>query len=54
MHSNQHDVRPHKNKHMAEKFERMLGMLMVFAIVLLAIGLVYGIATGDSTPNWMR
>lgn len=54
MHSDQHDIRPHKNKHVAEKFEGMLGVLMVVAIVLLAIGMVYAIATGDSTPSWMR
>jgi hypothetical protein len=54
MHSDQPEVRPHKNKHVAERFEGLLGKLMVAAIVLLAIGMVYAIATGDSTPSWMR
>ena len=54
MHSDQQEVRPHKNKHVAERFEGLLGTLMVVAIVLLAIGMVYGIATADSTPSWMH
>jgi len=54
MHSDHPEVRPHKNKHMAEKFEGLLGTLMVVAIVVLAIGMVYAIATGNSTPTWMR
>ncbi|HEX3367191.1 hypothetical protein [Phenylobacterium sp.] len=55
MHSDQPEVRPHKNKHVAERFEGLLGKLMVAAIVVLAIGMIYAIATGgDSTPSWMR
>jgi hypothetical protein len=60
MHSDHHDVgdhpgvRPHKNKHVAERFEGLLGTLMVIAIVVLAIGMVYAIATNDPTPSWMR
>lgn len=57
MHTEPHQggVRPHKNKHLAERFEGMLGTLMVIAIVLLAIGLVYGLVTsGSSTPRWMQ
>ena len=54
MHSDHPEVRPHKNKHVAEKMEGMLGTLMIVAIVLLAIGMVYAIATGDSTPSWMH
>ena len=42
MHSDQPEVRPHKNKHVAEKAEGMLGVLMVVAIALLAIGAVFG------------
>ncbi|MFN3584548.1 hypothetical protein [Phenylobacterium sp.] len=51
-----HDgVRHHKNKHLAERFEGMVGAVMVVAIVLLAIGLIYGImTTGDTTPRWMQ
>jgi len=54
MHSDHHDVEHHKPKHLAEKFEGMLGYLMIAAIVLLAIGMVYGIMTTDNTPSWMR
>ncbi|HXA41139.1 MAG TPA: hypothetical protein VNW53_19215 [Phenylobacterium sp.] len=54
MHSDQPEVRHHKNKHVAERFEGLLGKLMVAAIVVLAIGMVYAIATGDPTPTWMR
>lgn len=54
MHSDHPEVRPHKNKHLAEKFEGMLGTMMVVAIVVLAIGAVYMVMTGDSTPSWMR
>ena len=42
------------NKHLAERFEGMIGTLMVVAIVLLAIGMVYAIMTGNSTPSWMK
>lgn len=49
------EVRQHKNRHLAERFEGLLGTLMVVAIVLLAIGLVYGImTTGSETPRWMQ
>ncbi len=54
MHSDHQDVRPHRNKHIAERFEGLLGTLMIVAIVLLAIGMAYGIMTSDSTPSWMR
>ena len=57
MHTEPHhtEVRHHKNKHLAERFEKMLGTLMVIAIVLLAVGLIYGIVTtGDTTPKWMQ
>ena len=39
------EVQHHKPKHLAEKFESMIGIVMVGAIVLLAVGLVYGILT---------
>jgi hypothetical protein len=54
MHSDHPEVRVHKNHHRAERFEGMLGSLMVVAIVLLAIGAIYMVATGDSTPSWMH
>jgi hypothetical protein len=32
-----------------------VGIVMVAAIVLLAVGLIYGIlTTGDTTPSWMK
>ncbi len=44
-----------KNRHLYERFERFLGVLMVAAVAVLAIGLIYGVVTtGDSTPAWMR
>ena len=49
------EVRHHKPKHLAEKFEGMIGVLMVAAIALLAVGLIYGIlTTGSTEPSWMR
>jgi hypothetical protein len=49
------EVRHHKPKHLAERFEGMLGYVMVGIIVLLAIGLVVGImTTGSSEPKWMQ
>jgi hypothetical protein len=54
MHSDHQDVRPHRNKHIAERFEGLLGTMMVVAIALLVIGGAYMIMTGDSTPSWMR
>jgi hypothetical protein len=54
MHSDHPEVRPHKNKHAAERFEGLLGKLMVVVVALLAIGMVYAIFTNDPTPPWMR
>lgn len=57
MHTEPHtgDVQHHKPKHLAEKFEGMIGVIMVGAIVLLAIGLIYGImTTGSVEPKWMQ
>jgi cell division protein FtsL len=49
------EVRHHKPRHVAQKMEGMLGTAMVIAIVLLAIGLIYGIMTaGEVTPKWMQ
>ena len=45
----------HKNRHLAEKFERLISVLMVIAIAGLAVGLIYGVMiTGEATPSWMR
>lgn len=56
--STEHDVEhhhPHRNKHVAEKLEGLIGVLMVIAIAVLAIGLIYGIMqTGSAPPDYMR
>jgi hypothetical protein len=57
MHSEPHhgDVHHHKPRHLAEKFEGMVGIIMVAAIVLLAVGFIYGIlTTGSADPKWMQ
>lgn len=46
---------PHRNRHIAQRLEGMLGVVMVIAIAILAIGLVYGImSTGTTTPAYLR
>ncbi len=57
MHTEPHtgEVKHHKPRHLAERFEGMIGLVMVVAVVLLAIGLIYGIVTThDTTPAWMK
>jgi hypothetical protein len=54
MHSEHHDLRPHKNRHLAERFEGVIPTLMVIAIVVLAVGMIWGIMHTDATPSWMR
>lgn len=57
MHTEPHDgeVRHHKPRHLAERLEGALGTLMVVAIVLLALGLIYGMVTGGGgTPRWLQ
>ena len=50
-----HVHHPRKDRHLAERFERLIGVVMVVAIAVLAVGLIYGvITTGDATPAWMR
>jgi uncharacterized membrane protein len=45
----------HRNRHLAQRFENLIGVLMVIAIAILAIGLIYGILnTGSTTPSYMR
>lgn len=44
-----------KDRHIAEKVERLIGVAMVIAIAVLAVGFIYGIAnTGTGTPSWMQ
>lgn len=57
MHTEPHsgEVKHHKPRHLAEKFEGMIGVFMVAAIVLLAVGFIYGIlTTGSADPKWMQ
>ena len=54
MHSEPQGVRPHRNRHRAEQFEGLLSKAMVVVVVLLAVGMVWMLMTGDSTPSWMR
>ncbi len=53
MHSDHPEVRHHKKPAM-QRFEGMLGPLMIVAIVVLAIGMVYAIATGDRPPAYFH
>ena len=49
------EVHHHKPRHLAEKFEGMIGIIMVAAIVLLSVGLIYGLMiTGSTDPKWMQ
>jgi len=55
--STEHDVgrHHHKNRQVAKRLENLIGVLMVIAIAILAIGLIYGIvSTGSSPPDYMR
>jgi hypothetical protein len=45
---------PRRNRHLAERFENLLGVLMVIAIAVLAVGLVYGIMQTGSTPSYLK
>ena len=45
----------HKDRHLAERFERLIGIVMVAVIAVLAVGLIYGVmTTGLAPPAWMR
>lgn len=53
-HHGTHD-HPHRNRHLAERFEGMLSKAMIGVVILLAIGMVWMLMTTDtSTPSWMR
>jgi cell division protein FtsL len=54
MHSDHPEVRHHKHKNVMERFESMLGPMMIVVIALVAIGLVYAIATGDRPPSYFH
>jgi hypothetical protein len=54
MHSDHPETPHHKDRHLAERFEKVIPMLMLAAIVLLALGMVWGIMNTDNTPSWMR
>jgi hypothetical protein len=38
----------------AQKVENIMGVLMVIAIAILAVGLVYGILQTGSTPSYLK
>jgi cell division protein FtsL len=44
----------HKNRHTAERLEKLIGIVMVVAIALLAVGMIYGVMTTNSTPSYLR
>jgi hypothetical protein len=44
----------HKNRRLAQRFENLIGVLMVIAIAILAVGLIYGIMDTGSTPSYLR
>ena len=51
----EHHHHHHRNRQLAKRFENLIGVLMVIAIAILAIGLIYGIVnTGSSAPSYMR
>jgi cell division protein FtsL len=57
MHTEPHhgEVRHTKPKHLAERFEGLLGTAMIIVVVLLAIGLIYGIMSGSGgTPSYLQ
>lgn len=55
MHTEPHnELHHHKNRHLVERFENLLGIVMVIAVVLLAVGLIYGFMHSDSTPSYLR
>jgi hypothetical protein len=48
-------VRHHRPKHLAERFERYVGIGIVIAgAVLLAVLLYAFMQTGTGTPSWMQ
>jgi hypothetical protein len=49
-----HATHPHRNRHLAEKFESFLSRAMIGVVIILALGMVYMLMTTDSTPSWMR
>ena len=50
----EHQHHHHRNRHLAQRFENLIGVLMVIAIAILAIGLVYGILQTGSTPSYLK
>jgi hypothetical protein len=44
----------HRPKNTAQKMENLIGILMVIAIAILAVGLVYGILQTGSTPSYLK
>ncbi len=48
-------VHHHKNRHVAERVEGLVGVIMVIAAAILLVGLAWGLMQSGSTePTWMR
>jgi len=57
VHEGAHDAEHphHKPKHIAEKMESYVGVIMaVVALVLLVVAIYAITQTGSATPSWMR
>jgi hypothetical protein len=54
MHSDHPETHHTKNRHLAERFEGLIPALMLIAIVVLAVGMIWGIMHTDATPSWMK
>ena len=54
MHSDHPETHHHTPKHLAERFEGLIPILMLIAIVVLAIGMIWGVMHTDATPSWMK
>ncbi|WP_374472603.1 hypothetical protein [Phenylobacterium sp.] len=49
----QGDVRHHKNRHIAEKMEGVIPVLMLIAVAILAVFLIWGLMNGG-TPSYLQ
>lgn len=53
MSSDPHEVHHHKPRHLAEKMESIIPVIMLIAIAILAVGLIYGLINGG-TPSYLK
>ena len=47
------DVRHHKNRHLPEKMEGVIPVLMLIAVAILGVFLVWGLMNGN-TPSYLQ